>query len=270
VCTFDEQNVADPYHHRIRELARSIGIDVVPIQEFRTKLDHIIQVHQIQAALCISWRYLFQPQIVSALEGNVVVAHDALLPKYRGFAPLATAMIAGDSQTGVTFLRVGDKVDNGPILWQGAITIEATDTIKSLIQKLVPLYIRGVELFLEQELREGTQQDESQATYSIWRDEADYAIEWELDSERIERTIRALGPPYLGARTRSGTDTVVIHRASVQPDITFAIRQPGKIWHIDEKGRPTVVCGRGLLRIDEARRGNKNFLPVRKLRGRFG
>jgi methionyl-tRNA formyltransferase len=62
---------------------------------------------------------------------------------------------------------------------------------------------------------------------------------------------------------------VVIHRAEVEPDLPFAIRQPGKVWALDTDGRPTVVCGSGLLKILEASADGTSIVPLEKLRLRF-
>jgi methionyl-tRNA formyltransferase len=107
------------------------------------------------------------------------------------------------------------------------------------------------------------------ATYSIWRDEVDYWIDWREDAARIERTIRALGDPYLGARTRWNDCTVVLHRATVIDDVRFAIRQPGKVWALDEQGCPTVVCGAGMLKVLAATCDGQSILPLTSLRVRF-
>jgi methionyl-tRNA formyltransferase len=205
---------------------------------------------------------------VGRLRGHVTIAHDALLPRLRGFAPLSTAIITGETETGVSYLRAGNGVVNGDILWQDSVSIEPHDTVSSLTDKLLPLYERGADLYFSGSLLNGSRQDESQATYSIWRDEADLRIDWSLDSQTIERTIRALGSPYLGARTTLFGETIVIQRGTVIPDVKFAIRQPGKVWLIDE-GRPVVVCGQGLLRIDEAMQGKTSLLPLKTLRVRF-
>ena len=123
--------------------------------------------------------------------------------------------------------------------------------------------------FLAGDLRDGTPQDHSKATYSIWRDADDYWIDWTQDSETIERTIRALGKPYLGARSRLNDKTIIISESVVEPDICFAIRQPGKVWSLDETGCPTIVCGRGMLRITSAMEEGRSIIPMRSLRLRF-
>ncbi len=140
--------------------------------------------------LCIGWHYLVPETVVRHLEGRVFVAHDSLLPKLRGFAPLPTALLTGERRTGVTFLRVGASVDDGDILWQQEVPIEPNDTIGDLIQRITPLYRDGTEQLLRGELRDRRPQDASQATYSIWRDEQDYWIRWGDSAQAIERAVR--------------------------------------------------------------------------------
>lgn len=269
VCTFKEKGVVESFDGSIRALAAASGVPVVPWKGFREAPWEFLDGRGIGAILCIGWRFLVPEAVLDRLDGGVVIAHDSLLPKLRGFAPLATALIAGESRTGVTFLRAAAGVDDGPVLWQGEVPIEADDTIGALIEKVGPLYAEGARRFLLGELREAQAQDERQATYSLWRDEIDYRIDWSEPADRIERLVRAVGPPYLGAQTQVGGRSLVVERAEVVPDLTFAIRQPGKIWCLDPGGRPSVVCGTGLLKIVAATSGGENALPLTSLRQRF-
>jgi methionyl-tRNA formyltransferase len=269
VCTFRETNVAESYIEAIKQLAAEHGLPILSWGDFRN--DPIGQVESlgIHAILCIGWRYLIPDALLDHLGGDVVIAHDSLLPKYRGFAPLVTAMIAGENETGVTFLRAAPGVDTGPILWQRAVSIGPGDTVGNLIERLTGPYVEGSLRYLRGELTEEWPQDTAAASYCLWRDLEDYIIDWTEDAPRIERTIRALGPPYLGARTHVEDRLVVIHRAEVEADLPFAIRQPGKVWALDSQGRPTVVCGCGLLKILEATTDGTSIMPLEKLRLRF-
>jgi methionyl-tRNA formyltransferase len=269
VSTFRETNVVESYDEKIRGLAEEAGVAVVPWKELRSNPVGFLAGRGIDSVLCIGWRYLVPDEAIRFLGGEVVIAHDSLLPKYRGFAPLVTAMIAGESETGVTFLRAGRSVDDGDVLWQGRAPIGAGDTISDMIDKLVPLYVEGACRYLRGELAEGRPQDERAATYSIWRDAEDYRIDWTEDADRIERTIRALGPPYPGAQATLDGRAVVVRRAEVVADLPFAIRQPGKVWSLDAQGRPTVVCGSGLLKVLDATADGESILPLKALRLRF-
>ena len=269
VTTFVEKGVAQSYDKQIVELAQQHRCDVIPLKQFRTGLLEFVKNRHISALVCIGWRYLVPSEVMDAVDGEVIVAHDSLLPRLRGFAPLPTAIIAGETETGVTYLRASQGVDDGRVLWQRGVPISPDDTIESLTEKILPLYAEGIQCYLEGAWAEGTAQDESAATYSIWRDELDYRIDWSLDASVIERSVRALGPPYLGAQCVLRDDLVTIQKATVLDDLSFAIRQPGKVWALDEQGRPLIVCGRGLLRIDAATIDGTSIVPMKSLRNRF-
>jgi methionyl-tRNA formyltransferase len=270
VCTISEPNTAEPFDESIRGLARQADIPIAPWPSIRSDPVGFLQSRDIGAIVCIGWRYLIPAQALDHLAGEIIVAHDSLLPKLRGFAPLPTALIAGDERTGVTFLRAAPGVDEGDILWQGAVPIGPRDTIADLIDKICPLYREGARLYFQGELVHGTPQDSRQATYSVWRDELDYRLDWSQDACLLERSIRALGPPYLGAQAQLGGKPVVLHEAEVLPDLDFVIRQPGKIWSLDSEGRPTIICGRGLLKVRRATSSQgESLLPLKGLRQRF-
>jgi methionyl-tRNA formyltransferase len=270
VCTFQEIKVARSYHEDILDEAKEAGCLLVDISELRTSPLEVIQKYKVDSILCVGWRYLLPAQALRDMGVHLVIAHDSLLPKLRGFAPLPTAIICGHSETGVTFLLPGDDVDDGPILWQKSVSIDPHDTIHNLIQKLIPLYQEGTRLFLTGGFGEPMPQDHRNATYSIWRDEEDYRIDWNWDASRILRTVRALGFPYLGAQTLLDNEIFIVRRAEEVEDVKFEIRQPGKVWKIDQSGCPIVVCGRGMIKITElANKDGQSALPLKRLRIRF-
>jgi methionyl-tRNA formyltransferase len=220
------------------------------------------------SALAVSWRWMIRGV------PNLVVFHDSLLPRYRGFAPLPNALINGEPMIGVSALFAGDDYDTGDIICQKSVRVEYPIKIQKAIDDLLPLYTElGAELASAicsgVELR-GQKQDDSQASYSLWRDEADYQIEWSWDSERIARFIDAVGHPYLGARSNLNHEEVIIRESVVEPDVCVENRTPGKV--IFMRGdHPVVTCGRGLLRIVRLEdREGRSLLPLKKFRLRFG
>jgi methionyl-tRNA formyltransferase len=205
---------------------------------------------------------------------NLITLHDSLLPKYRGFAPLPNALIAGERETGVSALFASDNYDAGDIICQRRLEIEYPIKIQEAIRRIVPLYA-GIASEICSSLAAGGElprrkQDESQATYSLWRDDLDYEIDWRWDAARIGRFIHAVGSPYLGARTFLNQDPVTIPEAMVEPDVRIENRAAGKVIFVRD-GQPVVVCGSGLLRITHmTTRGGRSLLPLKKFRSRFG
>lgn len=219
--------------------------------------------------IAISWRWLIKLNEHSKL----IVFHDSLLPRYRGFSPLVSALINGEKELGVTAFFAQDSFDEGDIIFQESIKIEYPITIQAAIETVSGIYgslaeqigakiAEGKEIF-------STKQRDADATYSLWRDADDYFINWNQDAEKIKRFIDAVGYPYNGAAASYNRKILRIIDSEVLEDITIENRTPGKILRLDN-GCPIVVCGRGLIKLtgvnDET--GN-SYLPFRKLRIRF-
>jgi methionyl-tRNA formyltransferase len=123
--------------------------------------------------------------------------HGSLLPKYRGPSPIATAILNGDAETGITIIRMTGKMDAGPIVSQAKIRIAANETTESLyvklaqlsgeeISRVLPLYLNG-----EIAIRD---QDDSKASYCSLIKKEDGRIDWSRRAGDIERTVRAFIP----------------------------------------------------------------------------
>jgi methionyl-tRNA formyltransferase len=217
----------------------------------------------------VSWRWLIKTRPGQKL----VVFHDSILPRYRGFAPLVAALVNGDSRLGVTALLASSEYDSGPIIARETIGIKYPLKIDDAIEMLTPLYRRLALKVMGRVLRTkltGKRQDESRATYSLWRDDADYFIDWNRSAPDIRRFVHAVGFPYLGAATIAAGRVHRILDCTPVGDVRVENRTPGKVI-FQREGRPVVVCGKGLLRIDEmvdTRRG-RPALPLKKFRTRF-
>jgi methionyl-tRNA formyltransferase len=219
-------------------------------------------------ALAVSWRWL-----ISHPEDKLIVFHDSLLPKYRGFAPLATALIRGEREVGVTALWGAREYDRGPVIAQARMPVEYPLKIADAIRRIGDCYVELADFVLSRlaakALLPQEPQDEPSASYSLWRDDDDYLIDWSRPAAEIIRFIDALGPPYRGAAARVGDETVRILDAVERPDVKIAIRQPGKVIFSDE-GFPVVVCGEGLIKITRCLGSNgSSFLPLKQFRTRF-
>jgi methionyl-tRNA formyltransferase len=196
-----------------------------------------------------------------------------LLPRYRGFAPLVSALINGDKELGVTALYANEKFDRGDIIAQKCIEISYPMRISEAITVISDLYVDIVLDIVSNILRGnsilGTKQDESKATYSLWRDDDDYAIDWGLDSARIERFINATGYPYKGAMSMIKGKLARIIEVEQTDDVIIENRTSGKIIFSDN-GFPVVVCGKGLLKIKKMIwEDGTDALPLKKFRSRF-
>ena len=226
--------------------------------------------------IAIGWRWM----INISKQKQLIVLHDSILPLKRGFAPLVQSLISGDGIIGVTALFAGDEYDSGPVIRQMTAEIEYPIKINTAIDIMSRLYVNcalsvmgGIQLdsFAPQE------QNNYYATYSVWRDEDDYEINWNDSAENIKRFIDAVGYPYKGASTHlkdEGISKIRIFDAEVVSDLSIIDRENhiGKVFRLDGKAKfPVVICGSGLLRITQGLNvyNKTSIIPFTALKRRF-
>ena len=193
--------------------------------------------------------------------------HASLLPRWRGAAPIQRALLAGDSETGVSIMEVVPALDAGAMVSRGVLPIGARDTAQTLHDGLAGL---GAVLMVEamQTLaRDGnlpaTPQDETLVTYAHKLEKSEAAIDWQQNAAAICRKVRAFNP-FPVAHTLLDGEICRLWMASHLP----GNGKPGEITGLDEAGI-LVACGEGLLRIEELQMpGGKRMAASDFLRGR--
>jgi len=214
----------------------------------------------------VGWQFIVR----ESLE-RCIVFHDSLLPMYRGFAPTVTALLRGDKEIGVTAFRPHTGVDTGPIYGTRTVRVPPGASLQTVFDLQT---MAMIELALELSERadrgdfDAVLQDESAATYSLWRDSFDFFIDWRRDAQHVLRHINCAGFPYDDAKAIIHDRVLTILKARLGPDISFAIRDPGKLWQIED-GHGLVVCGEGTMWIDEAVDSDGKPFRFKSLRTRF-
>ncbi len=220
----------------------------------------------------ISWRWM-----INHPSDKLIVFHDSLLPRYRGFSPLVNMLINGEPRIGVSAILGTREYDTGVVIAQHSSTITYPITISEAIKLNNRNYIKLADKIISKIARGeklvGSPQDEREATYSIWRDSDDYLIDWNKSANEIQRLVDALGSPFLGARTKTSQgEELKILKVEVLPDIKCELRHVGKVIFLNN-GLPTVICGKGLLRIIEAyslvSAREKPYLPMKSFKVKF-
>jgi len=254
-----DANVQNDFYSEIADLCAAHKI----IFKDRSS-DHTLQT---QYAFAISWRWKIRSS------ARLIVFHDSILPKYRGFAPLPTALISGEELIGVTALIGSDEYDSGEIILQKSAAISYPIKIQKAIEISCALYVDMVSEVSQTIFRGDSlvsrKQDESVASYSLWRDEEDYRIDWFASAARIKRFIDSVGYPYRGALTGLNGELVRVLDAEIETDVKIEDRMPGKVIFV--RGNcPVIVCGSGLLKITDLRdKEGHSLLPLKKFRSRF-
>ena len=221
-------------------------------------------------ALAVSWRWL-----IDAGSTKLIVFHDSILPKYRGFSPLVNMLINGEKKLGVSAIIAEKDYDTGPVLarkeMRAVYPLKINDAIENVSGLYAELAVEVLGKIFSNKALAAVKQNEKKATYSLWRDEQDYRIDWSKSAEYIKRFTDSVGFPFKGAATKLEGRTVRILDAETEKDVVIENREPGKLIFI-KNGCPVVVCGKGLLRITDMRddQTEKQLLPFKKLRIRLG
>jgi methionyl-tRNA formyltransferase len=196
----------------------------------------------------VGWQHLIREP-----GNNFVILHDSLLPKFRGFAPTVNALIKGEKRIGVTAFRPDRNYDTGPIIGQMGVDVTYPIRIEQALREQAAL-MAHLTMDILRSYRSGqctaVAQDNAASTYSIWRDEQDYHIDWKTPAAEIRRLVDAVSYPYPGAKTRINDQTLVVDEATEVEDVVFELRHAGKVCRLEES-KPVVICGRGLLRLDK-------------------
>jgi methionyl-tRNA formyltransferase len=149
---------------------------------------------------------------------GAVNVHASLLPRYRGAAPIAWAILRGERVTGVTTMVMDEGMDTGDILLQAEIPIGDEETCEDLHHRLAPLgaqlLSRTIEKMKTGEIR-AVPQDHSKATYALPLKKEDGHIDWKKEAREINRQVRAFNP-WPGAFTRWGDRLLKIYRGEVR------------------------------------------------------
>lgn len=164
--------------------------DIQWIEKIRTLSPDMIVV--------VAFGQIIPKSILDIPPKGCINVHPSLLPKYRGAAPLQAALLNGDSETGVTIMKMDEKMDHGPIIAQEKILLDLRETMKSLRKKTTAIGIRLLVdslLKIKNDTAEYTEQDHEQATYTKLLTLEDGKIDFAVESaEKIDRKIRALNP----------------------------------------------------------------------------
>jgi methionyl-tRNA formyltransferase len=179
---------------------------------------------------------------------GMINVHASLLPAYRGAAPIHRAVIAGETVTGVTIMRVVSELDAGPMIARATIPIGPDDTSVDvevqLAERGAALLLDVVEQFAKGAVVEATQ-DHTKATHAPKILKTEGPIDWSLPAIQIHNLVRGLQPWPLASTTIGGA-RCLIHRTAVAREATDA--PAGTI--VSAEGETLAVAtGEGLIQI---------------------
>ena len=244
----------------VQEVAERRGIPIVAPQKIRDPgFLATLKSWNPKIIVVVAFGRILPASILELAPFGCLNVHYSLLPKYRGAAPAAWAIINGEQKSGVTTMRLVEKMDAGPLYLQSEISVAPDETTGSLQTKLTPV---GTELLLEtlRRLKESSltpqAQTESDVTLAPIIKKDDALINWSQLAVVIERRVRGFNP-WPSAHTHLRGMLLKVHRAKVIEPIQPGV--PGEVIEADVNGF-WVKTGDGVLSLEEVQLENRKRL----------
>ncbi len=213
----------------------------------------------------VSFGEILTKEILSLPKLGCINLHSSLLPKYRGAAPIAWALINGEKTSGVTTFWISPKMDAGDIILQREEKILPEDTRGSLSERFAKI---GAELLTEtiQAIAAGTApripQNNAEASFAPKLKKKDGLISWTEPAENIHSQVRGMNPWPAAHTYRQGKRIEIWQTAVVSGD-----SEPGTVVSLSEEGIG-VGTGKGTLLIKELQaEGKKRIKAVDFIHG---
>jgi methionyl-tRNA formyltransferase len=239
----------------VKVLAQTFNLPV--LQPPRARDEHFIsQLRELQPDLIVvvAYGHILPPAILDLPRFGCLNVHTSLLPKYRGAAPIQWAIANGETETGVTIIKMDAGMDTGPILSQERTPISAQDDSATLHRWLAQLgaglLLETIPDYVSRKIQPKPQSDG--ATYAPKIKKEDGQIDWKLPAQNILNRLRAF-TPWPGAFTFLKSEPkpclLKIWKAeAVQKD-----GEPGDILSANPQGI-VIACGKDALNILELQR----------------
>lgn len=254
----------------VKETAEQLGLPVYQPASLRQP-EARAPIAEIGADLFVVAAYglIFGAKTLALPRYGCLNLHASLLPRYRGASPVTAAILSGDTETGVSLMRMEIGLDTGPVIEIRSTAVRPTDTTESLTERLGEI---GAELASDAIARhipgdsKGQEQDSSQATLVRPLVKADGWMGWGESAVQLERRVRAMWN-WPRAWTTVNGELLQIHAAGVSEAEVEGVG--GQVRRVGD--HVLVACGEGALRLDLVQpEGKKAMSALAWYAGRHG
>lgn len=212
------------------------------------------------AAMVVAYGLILPRAILEATPHGAFNLHASLLPRWRGAAPINCAIMAGDSETGVSIMRIAEGLDTGPVCLESRVLIgpdmTAGELHDALAAKGATLMVEALAGLARGGLDCKPQPDEG-VSYAHKLDPAEGRIDWSLAASEVHNLIRGLSP-HPGAWFKIEVNGKHERIRALRAVLAEGSGPPGTV--LDE--RLTIACGEGALRLTEVQRAGKRPMPA--------
>lgn len=245
----------------VKEAALSLSLpvetpDSVNDAAFLSRLEET----QPDVLVVIAFGQLLGDALLSRYAGKILNIHASLLPHYRGAAPIQRAMLAGESEVGVTAMLVEKELDAGDMLKQASFALKAEDL--NIVSK--KLSVLGAEVLLdtlrhyEAYYAARVPQDEEKATYAAKIQREDGLLDMHQSAEMLVRRVLTL-KDWPGAKICWMGEEYKVHDAHAEKDAGEG--EVGEILRADRNGI-AIRAGEDVFVVDVLQPANKKSMPV--------
>jgi methionyl-tRNA formyltransferase len=237
----------------VKSKAGELGIKTFQPAKVNSK-ESIESLKKLNADLFIvvSFGQILSKLVLSLPKLYCLNIHASLLPKYRGAAPINWAIANGEKETGVTIMRMNEKMDEGDVILKEILPVSEQDDAIILSEKLsikgANLLLDAIRLIRDNEV-EFTTQDHNKATYAPKLKKEDGLINWADSADEICNRIRAFAP-WPGCFTSLDKKMLKIWKAKPVVESNDKKSKPGAILKTSKNGI-LVKTGKGALKIEE-------------------
>ncbi|MCG3172723.1 MAG: Methionyl-tRNA formyltransferase [Myxococcota bacterium] len=251
----------------VKTAALELGASV--FQPARLKGDealfHSIAAMKPRIAVVAAYGKLLPQRWLDLPELGCLNVHASLLPRWRGAAPIQRCIAAGDTESGVSLMKLVLEMDAGPVYRREAIPVGPEETGGELHDRLSTLGARMLKESLPAILRgelQPVEQNHALATHAPMLRKEESRINWNLDCAAIHNQVRAFNP-WPGAVTSVGAEMIKVHRTHRLPDLSGA---PGEVLEAQE--RLVAACATGAVELAEVQApGKRRVSGAEFLRG---
>jgi methionyl-tRNA formyltransferase len=233
----------------VKERAAALGLQVRQPASLKTPAAAAeVAAFSPDVMVVVAYGLLLPPAVLAIPRLGCLNVHASLLPRWRGAAPVARAILAGDAKTGVCVMRMDEGLDTGPVMGARELAIGARESAGELERRLAAVGSRAIVEALDA-LAAGhavfEPQDAAGATYAGKLTKAEARLDWREDAAALERRVRALNPRPVAETTLDGAQ-LRVHEAAAVPAAPGPV--PGTVIAAGAAGI-VVMTGHGALAI---------------------